>query len=157
MDTSSGSSPSQEAREVADRLHSAAILLLRRVRVQGGEPGISTPRLSALSVVVSAGPLTVGELAAAEQVRPPTMTRLVDALAREGLVTRSPHPMDGRSVLVSATPTGKLISTRGRARRIEELGIRMSTLGPQELAALDRAAELMEQISSGQVHTERDA
>ncbi|MDQ3996553.1 MAG: hypothetical protein M3303_05995, partial [Gemmatimonadota bacterium] len=68
------------ATELADRLHSAAIHLLRRLRREDARTGLSGPRLSALSVVVFAGPLTLGELAAAEQVRPPTMTRLVRAL-----------------------------------------------------------------------------
>ncbi|CAA9348463.1 MAG: hypothetical protein AVDCRST_MAG40-2756, partial [uncultured Gemmatimonadaceae bacterium] len=81
---------------LADRLHSAAIHLLRWLRREDGAAGLSGPRLSALSVVVLAGPLTLGELAAAEQVRPPTMTRLVDALAAEGLVRREPDACDGR-------------------------------------------------------------
>ena len=147
MDTPSGSSPAQEVREVADRLHSAAIHLLRRVRVRDGEPGLSPPRLSALSVVVVAGPITVGALAAAEQVRSPTMTRIVDGLVRDGLVLREPHPDDGRSVQVRATATGKLVLTRGRARRLEELGSRLAALDPDDIRTLARAAELMEQVA----------
>src|ERR687883_145288 len=80
------------ATRLADRLHSAAIHLLRRLRREDARTGLSGPRLSALSVVVFAGPRTLGELAAAEQVRPPTMTRLVQALEREGLVARDPDP-----------------------------------------------------------------
>src|SRR5919199_1876113 len=82
-------------RAVADRLHSAAIHLLRRLRKVDEASGLSAPRLSALSVLVFAGPRTLGELAAAEQVRPPTMTRLVRALERSGLVTREHDPDDG--------------------------------------------------------------
>ncbi len=118
MDASSGTSPAQEAEEVADRLHSAAIHLLRRVRVRDVELGLSGPRLSALSVVVFAGPLTVGELAAAEQVRSPTMTRLVDGLEGEGLVTREPNPVDARSVLVRATDD-RPARALARARRAD--------------------------------------
>src|SRR5919202_2354129 len=88
----------------ADRLHSAAIHLLRRLRKQDDASGLTAPRLSALSVVVFGGPLSLGALAAAEQVRPPTMTRIVSALERAGLVERSPHPTDGRQVLLTATP-----------------------------------------------------
>ena len=88
---------------MAERLHSAAIQLLRRVRVRDGEPGLSAARLSALSVIVVAGPITISELAATQGVRPPTMTRLVDTLARDGLAMREPHPDDGRSVQVRAT------------------------------------------------------
>ena len=148
MNASRGTSPAQ-AEEVADRLHSAAIHLLRRVRVRDVELGLSGPRLSALSVVVIAGPLTVGELAAAEQVRSPTMTRLVDGLEREGLVTREPNPADARSVLVRATPTGRLVLSRGRAARIEDLAARLTALAPEELAALREASALIERVAGG--------
>jgi DNA-binding MarR family transcriptional regulator len=147
MSTTSGPSPPQEILQVADRLQSAAIQLLRRARGREAEPGLSGPRLSALSVVVFAGPLTVGELAAAEQVRSPTMTRLVDGLQREGLVTREPNPEDARSVLVRATPTGKLVLSRGRSRRVEDLATRLTTLSPDELVALGSAADLMERVA----------
>ncbi|HJU65574.1 MAG TPA: MarR family transcriptional regulator, partial [Gemmatimonadaceae bacterium] len=86
----------REAERIADRVHSAAIHLLRRLRKEDTKTGLSAPRLSALSVVVFGGPLTLGALAAAEQVRPPTMTRLVTALEKRGLVTREPDPDDGR-------------------------------------------------------------
>ena len=147
MGTSSGSSPPQEVLEVADRLHSAAIHLLRRARVREAELGLSGPRLSALSVVVFAGPLTVSELAAAEQVRSPTMTRLIDALQREGLVTREPNPMDARSVMVRATQTGRLVLSRGRSRRVEDLAARLGELPPQDLDTLAAAATLLERIT----------
>jgi len=149
MDASSGTSPAQEADEVADRLHSAAIHLLRRVRVRDVELGLSGPRLSALSVVVLAGPLTVGELAAAEQVRSPTMTRLVDGLEGEGLVTREPNPADARSVLVRATDTGRLVLSRGRAARIEDLAARLMALAPEDLANLREASALIERVAGG--------
>jgi DNA-binding MarR family transcriptional regulator len=149
MGASSGTSPAQEAREVADRLHSAAIHLLRRVRVRDVELGLSGPRLSALSVVVFGGPLTVGELAAAEQVRSPTMTRLVDGLQRDGLVTREANPRDARSVLVRSTPTGKLVLSRGRAARIEDLAARLARLAPEEVAALRAASALMDRVADG--------
>ena len=147
MGTSRGTSPPQEILEVADRLHSAAIHLLRRARVRDAELGLSGPRLSALSVVVFAGPLAVSELAAAEQVRSPTMTRLVDGLQREGLVTREPNPEDARSVLVRATPTGRLVLSRGRARRVEDLVARLTALSPEELAAMGAAADLIERVA----------
>ena len=106
---------------MADRLHSAALHLLRRLRTEDDLLGISPPRLSALSVVVYAGPISIGELATAEGVRPPTMTRLVDALERDGLVKRKQHPDDGRTVVVRATRKGVGTLTRGRARRVEVL------------------------------------
>jgi DNA-binding MarR family transcriptional regulator len=147
MDTSSGTSPSQEALEVADRLHSAAIHLLRRARVRDAELGLSGPRLSALSVVVFGGPLTVRDLAAAEQVRSPTMTRLIDGLQQAGLVTRETNPEDARSVLIRATPSGRLMLSRGRSRRVEDLASRLSELDARGLETLAEAATLMEGIS----------
>src|SRR5918993_886010 len=81
---------------LADQLHSAAIHLLRGLRGQDAASGLTAPRLSALSVLVFGGPRTVSALAAAEQVRVPTMTRLVQGLKREGLVTSEVDPSDRR-------------------------------------------------------------
>ena len=135
---------------MADRLHSAAIQLLRRVRVRDGEPGLSATRLSALSVVVVAGPITISELAATQGVRPPTMTRLVDTLERDGLAMREPNPDDGRSVQVRATGMGRLALSRGRQHRVTTLSTRLAGLSRSDLAALDRAAELMERVTGAE-------
>jgi DNA-binding MarR family transcriptional regulator len=133
--------------EVADRLHSAAIHLLRRLRTEDMASGLTAPRLSALSVIVFGGPLTLGALAAAEQVRPPTMTRLVAALERDGLVTREQDPNDRRQVLVQATPAGRRLLEEGRARRTASLARRLASLPPADLAGLARAAELLERLA----------
>ncbi|MDQ6831566.1 MAG: MarR family transcriptional regulator [Gemmatimonadota bacterium] len=131
---------------IADRLHSAAIHLLRRLRRSDSVAGLSAPRLSALSVVVFGGPLTLGELAAAEQVRPPTMTHLVRALEREKLVTREPDEHDKRVVRIRASAKGRTLLARGRARRVEELTDRVRTLPPAERAVLEQAAAIMERM-----------
>lgn len=131
---------------VADRLHSAALHLLRRLRTEDDALGISPPRLSALSVVVFAGPLQIGALAAAEGVAAPTMTRLVDGLERDGLVTRGPDPLDGRGVVVRATAKGTRILQRGRARRVETLARGLRTLEPAELDALVRGVDALERM-----------
>ncbi|MEP7060642.1 MAG: MarR family transcriptional regulator [Actinomycetota bacterium] len=131
---------------MAERLHSAAIQLLRRVRVRDGEPGLSASRLSALSVIVATGPLTIGELAATQGVRSPTMTRVIDGLERDGLAMREPHPDDGRSVRVRATGMGRLALSRGRQYRVTELSAELTELGAEDLATLDRAAALLERI-----------
>ena len=132
---------------VADRLHSAAIRLLRRLRRVDSATGLSAPRLSALSVLVVRGPCTLGELAAAEQVRAPTMTRLVAALEREGLVTRAADPDDGRVTRVSATAAGRRTLTAGRRRRVELLARSVAELSAAERAALERALPLVERIA----------
>jgi DNA-binding MarR family transcriptional regulator len=131
---------------VADRLHSAAIHLLRRLRVEDEALGISAPRLSVLSVLVFAGPKRIGELARIEQVEPPTMTRLVDGLVRDGLAVREHDPDDARAVRVRATSTGGRTLRRGRARRVEALRTRLATLSPTELAALGEGVEVLERI-----------
>ena len=146
MTTSRRTSPTREVGRVADRLHSAAIHLLRRLRVEDEALGISAPRLSALSVLVFAGPKRIGELARLEQVEPPTMTKLVDALVRDGLVVREPDPDDARAVQVRATPTGASTLRRGRARRVQTLRARLATLSPAELAALGEGVEVLERI-----------
>src|SRR5436305_5858136 len=92
--------------EVADRLHSAAIHLLRHVRKQDTKTGEGPARLSALSVLVFGGPMTLGQLAAAEQVRPPTMTRIVTGLERSGLAERVQDEEDARRVKIHATAEG---------------------------------------------------
>src|ERR1041385_4623095 len=85
-----------DVESIANRLHSAAIHLLRRARRVDNESHLPAPQLSALSVIVYGGPMTLGALAAAEQVRPPTMTRLIAALEQSGLVTREMDADDRR-------------------------------------------------------------
>ena len=131
---------------MADRLHSAAIHLLRRLRVEDEALGISAPRLSALSVLVFAGPKRVGELARIEEVEPPTMTRLVDGLVRDGLAVRETDPDDARAVRVRATATGGRTLRRGRARRVDTLRTSLAGLSPAELAALGEGVEVLERI-----------
>jgi DNA-binding MarR family transcriptional regulator len=134
---------------VADRLHSAAIHLLRHVRRRDDEAGVTAPHLSALSVLVFAGPRTLGELAAAEQVTPPSMTRIVRNLEADGLVEREPDPADGRVVRVRPTERGRRVLEEGRRRRIAALAARLHSLDAADLATLEAAAGLIERISRG--------
>src|ERR1700751_5756860 len=121
METTSRQAPQVPMRAIADRLPSAAIHLLRRLRVEDKAMGLTAPRASALSVLVFRGPITMSALAEAEQVRRPTITRLVDGLERRGLVRRVSHAADGRVQLVEATAAGKRLLQKGRARRVERL------------------------------------
>lgn len=127
----------------ADRLHSAAIRLLRRLRTVDEASGLSAPRLSALSVIVFRGPLTLSELAAAEQVRPPTITRLVQQLEHDGLIERIPDPRDRRVTRVRATVTGRGILGAGRARRVQKLGEDMARLSAADRRTLERAVDVL--------------
>jgi DNA-binding MarR family transcriptional regulator len=132
---------------VANHVHSAAIHLLRGLRKQDEASGMSASRLSVLSVVVFAGPLTLGDLAAAEQVKPPTMTRLVTGLERDGLVRREIDAEDGRVTRVRATPKGTRLLHEARLRRITLLASRIERLEPREVEILSEAAAILERIS----------
>ena len=124
---------------LADRLHSNAIHLLRLVRVQDAATGVAPARLSALSVIVFGGPISLNDLAKAEQVRPPTMSRIVDALEREELARRSVNPADRRGIMIEATERGKQILHAGRQRRVKLLARHLSVLSPRELALIESA------------------
>jgi DNA-binding MarR family transcriptional regulator len=137
---------SKDSEITADHLHSAAIHLLRKLRREDSSSGLNAPRLSALSVVVFAGPVTLGDLAAAEQVRPPTMTRIVDALAALGYVTRSKGGRDGRSTYITATPQGRKLLMQGRERRVRALARQIAALGSKQRTALQEAAEILKQV-----------
>ena len=137
---------SEDSKILADLLHSAAIHLLRKLRREDAASGLNAPRLSALSVVVFAGPVTLGDLAAAEQVRPPTMTRIVDALAEQGLVAKKRNARDGRSTLIHATATGKKLLMLGRERRVSALAEQIAALDAKDLAALGSATEILRKV-----------
>jgi DNA-binding MarR family transcriptional regulator len=138
-------------RDAADRINSAAIHLLRRVR-RGDDAamGISPPRASALSVLVFGGPRSLTELADAERVTVPTMSKLVGAMEREGLLRREPHRTDGRAVVLRATAKGRRILERGRERRLDLLEALLADATPAELESVRRAAAVIERaLASG--------
>lgn len=146
-ESSMTSSPSRAAPDpVAERLHSAAIHLLRRVRRADEASGMSAPQLSALSVIVFGGPLTVGELADAEQVRPPTISRLLTRLEGEGLVVREVDAADRRVVRVRATEAGVRVLEEGRRRRITALSGQLRGMAEADLEVLERAVLLVEEM-----------
>jgi DNA-binding MarR family transcriptional regulator len=132
-------------REVADRLHSAAIHLLRRARRTDPLTGVSPAQLSALSVLMS-GPKTLGDLAGAEQVRPPTMSRLVTEMERAGVARKEADRADARVVRVHATAKGLRALSRGRGMRIEAIERLISELDPDELGTLERAVATIEKL-----------
>ncbi len=132
--------------EIAARLHAASIKLLRLLRREDEASGLSAPRLSTLSVLVFGGPLSLAELAAAEQVRAPTMSRLVEGLVRAGLVTREPVPGNRRMVRIMATETGRRLLEEGRTRRVRALVGRLEVLAASERRALARGVEIMERV-----------
>jgi DNA-binding MarR family transcriptional regulator len=138
-------SANRRERAVADRLHSAAIHLLRRARRTDPLTGVSPAQLSALSVLMS-GPKTLGDLAAAEQVRPPTMSRLVSEMKRAGVARKTTDRDDARIVRVHATPKGLHALSRGRSMRIEAIERLMSELDTEDLATVERAVGTIEKL-----------
>lgn len=133
--------------QMAAQLHSVSMRMLRVLRREDEEAGMSASRLSALSVIVLAGPISLADLAAAEHVRPPTMSRIVENLVQDGLVTRDTDPSDRRMVSITATDAGRAMLDDGRARRVSAIGGRLEKLADSERRALYRGLELMERIT----------
>ncbi len=136
-----------EILRVADRLHSASIHLLRHLRVRDRESGIGPAQLSALSVLVFGGAKSLAELAEAEQVKPPTMSRIVAGLERAKLVKSEATREDARRIRIVPTAKGEKVMWEGRRRRVEMLAELISDLSLQEVQKLGEIAETMEGIS----------
>ena len=130
--------------DLADRLHSTAIYLLRQVRVEDAAAGIAPARLSALSVLVFGGPMSLNDLARAEQVRPPTMSRIVDALESGSLARRTVNAQDRRAVVIEATEKGTAILWQGRKRRVKFLARRLSRLSEAERKQIESAVQAIQ-------------
>jgi DNA-binding MarR family transcriptional regulator len=133
------------ATELADQLHSVAIHLLRRLRVRDRESGVGPAQLSALSVLVFGGPKSLGELADAEQVRAPTMSRIVASLQRTKLIRRHATD-DGRRVRLEATPKGVSLMWEARQLRVASLAKAVAGLPESERSQLQDAAALLRQL-----------
>lgn len=134
---------------LASSLRVSVARLGRRLRAEREiDPEVSLGGLAVLGVLFREGERTVGQLAAAERVRPPSMTRTVRCLEEDGLVARSPHPTDGRQVLVALTDAGRALVLAERRRRDAWLTCRLLELTPDERDLLRRAAPLLERLSN---------
>lgn len=133
--------------EVADALHSAAIHLLRRLRVQDLASGVGPAKLSALSVLVfSRRALSLAELAAAEQVKNPTMSRLVAAMERDGLVSITASKEDARAMEIRSTKKGERLLLAGKERRVNSLAKALKDLSESELVQLEQSIALLRNV-----------
>ena len=133
-----------EHEQVADRLHSAAIRLLRRLRLHDKASGVGPAQLSALSVLVfSERPLSLRELAEAEQVKAPTMCRIVAGMMRAGLAKRQVSKRDRRKVVIFATEKGTRVLQQGRQRRVQALASALENFNREEVQRLGVAAEMI--------------
>jgi DNA-binding MarR family transcriptional regulator len=137
-----------ERRHVAERLHSAALHLLRRLREVDAEADIGPSRLSVLSVLVFGDASTIGELAAAEQVKASTMSKLVQGLEELGLVSRSAAAKDRRSIILRATPQGRKLLLKARGRRLDLFTGMLQGASPADLATLTKASDVIDRLLS---------
>jgi DNA-binding MarR family transcriptional regulator len=142
--------PTADATEVAGQLRLSVTRLARILRHQ--DPAtLSATLSSALSTVHRCGPMTLGELAAKEVVTPPTITRVVDKLVFQGLVTRAADGRDGRIVRVEVTEAGRERVAESRSRRTAWLVERLQDLPDSDLACLAAAAEILTRLTEGGV------
>ncbi|MDX6480096.1 MAG: hypothetical protein QOG85_606 [Gaiellaceae bacterium] len=135
-------------RDAADRMHSAAIHLLRRARRADETAMHITPaRASALSVLVFGGAQTLTDLADAEHVTTATMSKLVSAMEREGLVRREKHATDGRAIRLHPTAKGERILARGREQRLDVLETLFEQASDDEIRVVREAAEIVDRLA----------
>jgi DNA-binding MarR family transcriptional regulator len=144
--TAAEADPAVAAIELASRLAGLSTVLQRHLARGRTGDGLTRARLSALGLLVMGGPRTLGELAAAEHVRPPTMTRLVHALEADGLVRRRPNPDDRRSVVIAATPRGEELLEAGRRRQVEPLAEAIAGLERSDRRTLEQTADVLGRV-----------
>jgi DNA-binding MarR family transcriptional regulator len=135
--------------QLATLLRDAITRLNRRVRQARPVGELTMTQISALTSLQLAGALTPRELAETERVQPPTMTKIVAKLEERGLVQRTPHPTDGRQVILTATEAGAAVLAQVQRARDEWLACRLAELGPEERDALRRAAEILQRLARG--------
>lgn len=128
-------------------LQVAVMRLARRLRLERGDHGLTLTQLSVLATLDRHGPMTPGELAAHERVRPPSMTRTVASLDDLGLVTREDHPTDGRQVVVRLTADAEALLAADRAQRAAWLESRVSQLSAEEQRTLADAVALLDRLA----------
>lgn len=123
----------------------AVMRLSRRLRALRVEDTTLT-HLAAMSTLARNGPMTPGELAAHEKVRPPSMTRVVAAMEEAGYVTRTPHPTDGRQIIISLSPAGKALLEEEVRMREAWLCKKLSELSKEERETLRAASEIITRL-----------
>ena len=135
---------------LAHALRPAVMRLARRLRqMQDESLGLNPNQLSAMAVLLNSGDQLMGELAAQERVRPPSMTRIVNSLEARGFVARRPDPRDHRQCLVSLTESGRQVLLANRRRRDQWLAVRIEGLDPVDREVLRRAVAVLEKVNQG--------
>ena len=142
--------PATTTLELADSLRPAVLRLARRLRQTRDESvELTASQYSVLAALSIRGRLSMGELAAEERVRPPTVTRVVNALVDRDLVRRAPAPHDGRQSLVELTDAGRALLLANQRLRAEWLADRLAELDPAELDVLRTAVPLLVRVAAG--------
>jgi DNA-binding MarR family transcriptional regulator len=136
----------RELIDLADGLHSTAIHLLRQVRVEDRASGIGPAQLSALSVLVFGGSKSLKQLAEIEQVKPPTMVRIVQGLVEQRLATTRADKDDARKLQISSTSRGRAAMQRARTRRVEALAQLLSEKSGEERAEIAKAVAILRNL-----------
>lgn len=132
--------------DLAERLRLAVTRLARRLRQQG-EPGDTTPtQQSALATIERHGQITLGDLATAERVQPPTITAAIDRLVGQRLVTRQIDEQDRRVVRVEITSAGRKLLARNRSRKTAYLAKRLRALSADDAATLRKATAILDRL-----------
>jgi DNA-binding MarR family transcriptional regulator len=140
--------PTLDAAALAHELRISVMRFSRRLRSQRVDTSVTLTHLSAMSTLRRHGAMSAGELAAHERVQPPSMTRVVGALEAMNLITRTPHPTDGRQVVIELTPAAhQLLDAEARAREAWLSG-RLHQLSPQERQILQDAAAIMDKLAA---------
>ena len=140
--------PAATAPALASALRLSVMRLARRMRAERADTSLTLSQLAALATLERSGPLTPRELAAAERVQPPSMTRLAASLEVDGLVTRSAHPSDGRQVLLAVSRSGATLLREDRRRREAWLARQLAALDAEERAVLHRAAVVLDRLAA---------
>ncbi|HEX6234668.1 MAG TPA: MarR family transcriptional regulator [Jiangellaceae bacterium] len=140
--------PTRSQAGLASALRVSVMRLARRLRYEREDTSLTLNQLSAMGTLARLGPITLGELAAAERIQPPSMTRIVSALEARGLVTREPDAQDRRLVIVRLAEEGKQMLAADRRRRDAWLNHRLRELTADEREALRRAAPVLEKLAS---------
>jgi DNA-binding MarR family transcriptional regulator len=132
--------------QLAERLHFAALHLLVFLRREDLASGVTASRLQALSAIVFEGPISLTDVARIQQVKAPTMTRLVAALEDQGLVTRGADPGDGRAVKLSATRRGRALMLAARQRRLDRLAGALAAIDPGGQARIASSLNALDEV-----------
>ena len=140
--------PTRQDSELASALRLAVMRLARRMRAERADTSLTLSQLAALATLERHGPMTPRDLAAAERVQPPSLTRLAASLEEQGLITRTPHAFDGRQVLLAASASGVALLREDRRRREAWLAQQLAGLEPEERAVLKQATTVLDRLAA---------